>query len=117
MMQTTDAGLEQYRQLMQRAATDLDFRRDLLSDPKTTVSRFTGQELPSDFSISFVENEADVTFVLPNAAPASGELSESDLEAVAGGVLPIVLTIASAYWLGGAAGAGLVGGIAYEASR
>ena len=106
-----------YQDLMRRAATDIEFRRALIADPIATVTHFTGESLPANFSISFIENEADVTFVLPPVAPADGELNDSDLEAVAGGVLPVVLTIASAKWFAGAVIGGAIAGGAYEATR
>lgn len=73
--------------LLARSATDAEFRAQLLSDPRAAVAEFTGRALPESFDAVFIENTADVTFVLPPAIDPQAELSESELEAVSGGTI------------------------------
>jgi hypothetical protein len=86
---------ERLNDLLARSASDLDFRGKLLANPRQAVSEFFGVELPASFSIAVVESKADETFILPDAIDPQAEISERELEAVAGGCTP--LTIASAY--------------------
>jgi hypothetical protein len=81
---------EVYEKAVQKATTDVKFRQDLLSDPKSTIEELTGKTLPDDYTITVVEN-ADpnysdpnytATFVLPSS---SSELNFDDLDNVAGG--------------------------------
>ncbi|WP_373233443.1 hypothetical protein, partial [Cohnella sp.] len=56
-----------------------------LENPAQAVKEAIGKEIPQGFKLRFVENEgAHYTFVLPDMITEQ-ELSESDLEAVAGG--------------------------------
>ena len=79
------AAKETYQSMLARSATDLDFRQRLLADPAAAVAEFTGREVPDAFNVSFIENRADATIVLPDYIDPSAELSEDELEAVAGG--------------------------------
>jgi len=81
---------QQYHALLRRAATDAEFRQRLLSDPRGAVSEFAGHELPESFNIVFIENKADATIVLPDPMDPAAELSEAELEAVAGGGSPLI---------------------------
>lgn len=79
-------GKEKYQTLMERAAVDRAFRDSLINDPRETLEAFLGQALPKGVTFAFVENEADTTIVLPDYVDETAEISETDLEAVAGGV-------------------------------
>jgi hypothetical protein len=73
--------------LIQRSLEDEDFRRRLLEDPKAVVEEELGTRLPEEVRVVAVEETADTVYlVLPNASPADegGELSDRELEAVAG---------------------------------
>jgi hypothetical protein len=91
-------GQEQYKALLARSATDMEFRQKLLTDPRAAVAEFTGQPIPENFNVHFVENKGDATIVLPN--PANAELSENELEAVSGGWIPLVAAVLGAFVLG-----------------
>lgn len=99
-------GQEAMQALLARSATDETFRQKLLTDPHAAVSEFTGQDLPETFNVVFIENKADVTVVLPDAIDPEAELSDEELEAVAGGEVVGTATICLgvATILAGAAG-------------
>ena len=80
---------EMERRLIERSLQDEDFRRELLEDPKAAVERELGTRLPEGVRVVAVEETTDTVYlVLPGASSAgeTGELSDQDLEAVAGGV-------------------------------
>lgn len=75
------------QQVIERAGRDSQFRRELLSDPRGTVEREYGVSIPQDIQITVVE-EASGSFYLvlpPEPAVVDEQLSDSELEAVAGG--------------------------------
>ena len=80
--------------VLARAALDLTFRRDLLSDPRNAVHRAFGVTLPADYRVRFIERDRDLDalIVLPDFRSSSDELSESDLESVSGGAATDDLT-------------------------
>jgi len=71
-----------------RSAVDSEFRQLLLSDPRAAAAQVTDAPIPSNLKISFVEKpeDTDVLYVLPDFIPGADELSEAELEAVAGGM-------------------------------
>ena len=79
--------------IMAKAAEDADFRRRLLTDPRNAIYDHFGVRVPDSYSVKFVEREpgVDALVVLPDPRgqgdAESDELSESDLEAITGGVL------------------------------
>jgi hypothetical protein len=88
-----EQGQHQLQALLQRSATDSDFRRTLLTDPRAALAEFSGREVPEGFNVVFVENKADATIVLPDFVDTAAELSDAELEAVAGGSEPVSTTI------------------------
>ena len=74
-------------QLIERATGDQAFRRELLANPKGTLEREYGVQIPADREITVVEDtQTTAHLVLPPApAAAQAELSDRELEAVAGG--------------------------------
>lgn len=72
----------------EKAREDDAFRAELLSNPRAAVEKLFGTELPPQITIKAVE-EAPDTYIIAVPAKvlvgAGGELSDRDLEAVAGG--------------------------------
>ena len=83
------SGREQMeRRLVERSLQDDAFRRRLLEEPKRTVEEEVGTRLPEGVRVVAVEETAATIYlVLPSdsAAGEGGELSDLELEAVAGG--------------------------------
>jgi hypothetical protein len=73
--------------IVQRSLQDENFRQRLLEDPKGAVEEELGARLPGSVEVRAVEETADTIYlVLPSTLPLGGEeLSDQDLEAVAGG--------------------------------
>ncbi len=71
----------------QFAYSDPDYRKALLADPKATLAKQLNRDLPSNLTVKVVEETADTIYLIaPYAPPAAGdELSDDDLERVAGG--------------------------------
>jgi len=70
--------------IKEKSVSDPNFRSQLLSDPVTAIAEHTGMDLPKGIKLRFIENNgAALTVVLPDMF--SEELSDSDLEGVAGG--------------------------------
>ena len=83
-------GREQMeRRLVQRSLQDEEFRQRLLENPKAAVEDELGTRLPEEVRVVAVEETADTIYlVLPFVSTddkEAGELSDQDLEAVAGG--------------------------------
>ena len=87
------AAQQQYEAILSRSATDAAFRSKLIADPRAAVAEFSGRDVPASFNIRFIENKADATIVLPDPIDPTAELSEGELEAVAGGATPIVASL------------------------
>jgi hypothetical protein len=79
---------EMERRLIERSLQDQSFRQRLLDDPKGTIEQELGGRLPESIEVRAVEETADTIYlVLPSASPVGegGELSDQELEQVAGG--------------------------------
>jgi hypothetical protein len=73
--------------LIEKSLQDDAFRQRLLEDPKGAVEEELGTQLPEDVRVVAVEETAETIYlVLPSASPVGegGELSDRELEAVAG---------------------------------
>ena len=71
--------------LLARAVTDGAFRKKFLADPKGTLKATIGVDL-GKIKVVVMEETADTVYVsLPPMAAKEGELSDEQLEAVAGG--------------------------------
>ena len=70
-----------------KAWKDPKFRKALIRDPRSVLAKEFGVDIPADISIKVVEETADSLYLVLPATPAGvkGELSDLDLEFVAGG--------------------------------
>jgi hypothetical protein len=76
------------RRLIDRSMEDEEFRQRLLNDPTGTVEQELGDRLAESVEVRVVEETKDTIYlVLPSASPVGqgDELSDQELEAVAGG--------------------------------
>ena len=80
------------QELLSRSATDTAFRARLIAEPRPAMEEFFGLDC-SAVDVRFVENHADATIVLPPFVDENAELSDRELEAVAGGTDPCVGSI------------------------
>ena len=71
--------------IIARAMKDEEFARELRADPRAVIEREVGK-LPEGIEIKLVEETPDTLYlVLPSRPSPSGELSDAELEQVAGG--------------------------------
>ena len=85
--------------IIARAWTDENFRRNFVADPKGQFEAHLGTKLPEALRITVHEETADsLHFVIPQK-PAGNldELSDEDLEKVAGGIDVATTIIVSAF--------------------
>jgi len=74
-------------QVIKRSMEDPEYRALALKDANAAIAQLTPKPLPQGFTVRFVDNAgASRTFVLPDAAPSNAELSDAELEQVAGGL-------------------------------
>lgn len=88
-MNWTEEKIEQaMEQIAEKAAVDKAFRELCLSNPNEAIKAATGEDVPAQFKIRFVENSgAHATYVLPDLVQEGDQLSDADLDSVAGGYL------------------------------
>jgi len=80
-------------EVIERAWKDPAFKRRLLADPKAVYEEVLGQKLADGVVITVAEETpTSIVLVLPAAADTTGELSDAELDAVAGGALRPSLT-------------------------
>jgi hypothetical protein len=76
--------------LIEKAMADEAFKRELISNPKAAIAKELGQELPAELEFEVLEQTPTKLYlVLPmseSEASPSEELTEQQLEAVAGGI-------------------------------
>ena len=83
--------------LISKAMADEAFKIELISNPKAVIAREMGQELPEDVEIEVLEPTSKKLYlVLPLKVESeeipTDELSDKELEAVAGGAVSDLLT-------------------------
>jgi len=72
--------------MYQFALSNPDYRKAMIKSPKELLSKQMQQDLPDDLHVKVVEETADTFYlVAPYVTAAGDELSDDDLEKVAGG--------------------------------
>ncbi len=72
--------------VFRKAWADPKFKAKLLKEPAAAIKEATGANVPKSLKIVAHEDSVkQMSFVLPYVPPKSGELSDADLEMVAGG--------------------------------
>jgi hypothetical protein len=100
--------------LVVRALRDPEFKKQLVSDPKAAyeaqlASIREAAKLPANLTVKAFEESGNVLyFRLPQPPVQGGELSEEELEQVAGGVVAVGVAIASTVVVGAVAAAVLL---------
>jgi predicted Zn-dependent protease len=89
--QTMNTRFEFERKLIERALEDETFKQELISNPQAVYARESGEEVPKDIEIEVLEESGNKVYLVLPSNPVSAitteeELSETSLEAVAGGV-------------------------------
>ena len=70
----------------QFATQNKEYRDKLMADPKSVLAKQMNQELPDWLNVQVVQETADTIYlVLPHVPQEGDELSDADLEMVAGG--------------------------------
>jgi hypothetical protein len=73
--------------LILRALDDPAFRQKLITDPRAAFEEEIGVPFPAAANFQVIEESpGTVVLVVPKAAPQAGELSDTQLDAVAGGL-------------------------------
>jgi hypothetical protein len=71
--------------VIEQALADAAFKAQLLSDPKSAIAKATDMTLPISLEIQVYEDTDTVKHLVLPVNPANSELSDADLELVAGG--------------------------------
>jgi hypothetical protein len=80
--------------LLRRAGTDAAFRQKCLTAPRQAIKDVAGLDLPINIVVEFAEpKKATVITLPPFRANGSGELSDAQLEAAAGGFASVPETL------------------------
>lgn len=72
--------------IAERLAADPDFRQALLSDPRAALSELVGVDLPDAVAVEVHEESLTSVHLVIPAPTDHHQISEDDLELVAGGV-------------------------------
>ena len=71
--------------IVQHAWKDDAFRDEFIADPKAVIEKYSGQKLPAELKVvALAEDDKTIHFVIPPKPASADELSDEDLEKVAG---------------------------------
>ncbi len=76
-------GDEMLQQIVGKSAVDADFRRQLIADPKATISEELGISIPDSMTIKVHESDMQTVHL---ALPPDPNITEEQLEAISAGL-------------------------------
>ena len=80
--------------IVRRAWKDDAFRDEFVANPKATIEKYSGQKLPAELRVvALAEDDKTIHFVIPPKPANADELSDEDLEKVAGGIDIVTATV------------------------
>ena len=85
-MTTKDQRVAQYKDLIHKASTDLEFRKLLLEDPAAVLTA-EGWDIPDTMEVRVVENTDQLMYV---TLPALSLLTDEEIEEVTGGTFSAI---------------------------
>ena len=92
---------DRVQDVLSKSALDSEFRAGLLTDPRATLEKMAGAPLPENLRVKFIEKDSDcdAMFVLPDPI-AQDELTDQELEAVAGGIGDLTINLCNGWSMG-----------------
>ena len=89
---STSTWKELEEQLIARAMKDDNYRQELISNPRAAVEQQLGYALSEQVQIHVIEHDPETVYLLlPKKEEASAELSDEQLDSVAGGAfVPVI---------------------------
>lgn len=83
---TPEEQTQVIREVCRRAAVDRDFRALALTNPAAAIAKVTTKVIPPGITFCFVDNSGPTkTIPLPHALPETDELTDGEIERIAGG--------------------------------
>ena len=73
-----------------KSLENLEYRKQLIANPKAVLSQELGQQIPNDITVEVLEETDKKIYLVIPPTVVDEELSEKQLEAVAGGCWVLV---------------------------